>query len=418
VCDTVCVLGADGTLFAKNSDRPVTEAQVVEHHGRRAAGSDLRTQYLTIDDPGAWASVLSRPVWLWGAEHGVNEHRVAIGNEMVNTRDDPRSAAPALIGMDLVRLGLERASSADEAVAVMTDLLDRHGQGGVGDAVNDMAYWSSFLVADPHAAWVLETSGRAWAARQVSGGDAISNRLTLRTDWTRASAGVLPGTDVDSWRDPAVSTAFTDGRLGASRAFVERRLAASTAHVPSSGARAAVAHLRDHGTGPWGAPGDAGPVVPAPGDTGVDGDGVTVCMHVRDFETTTASMVAVLPARSEEPARLWVAVGSPCASVFVPTLAPSAGDGARPRPGAGAFPALLADDAFAQRMAQVARVAERDGDVLARVRGVLAPLEAELWDEADVMGGEPVAWKAFADSASRRVGDAVDGLLAAGMRAR
>ena len=420
MCDTVCVLGTDGTLFAKNSDRPVTEVQVVERHDRRPGGAALRTQYLTIDDPGAWASVLSRPVWLWGAEHGVNEHRVAIGNEMVNTTDDPRAAAPALIGMDLVRLGLERAASADEAVAVMTDLLARHGQGGVGDAVNDVSYWSSFLVADPHGAWVLETSGRAWAARQVSGGDAISNRLTLRSDWTRASPGVVPGTDLDSWRDPAVSTAFADGRLAAGRAFVARCLASSSSSSSSltSGARAAVAHLRDHGAGPWGAPGEVGPVVPAPRDTGVDGDGVTVCMHVRDFETTTASMVAVLPVLPEEPARLWLAVGSPCASVFIPTLGPSAGDGRSPHPGAGAFPALLADDAFAPRMAQLARAAERDADVLARVRAVLAPLEAELWDEADAIGGDLAAWEGFAASASRRVGDAVGLLLATGLGPR
>ena len=76
----------------------------------------LRTQYLEIPDGDAFATVLARPVWLWGAEHGVNEHGVAIGNEMVNTVDDPRIAPPALIGMDLVRLGLERAATADEAL--------------------------------------------------------------------------------------------------------------------------------------------------------------------------------------------------------------------------------------------------------------------------------------------------------------
>ncbi|MGH9017975.1 MAG: C69 family dipeptidase, partial [Acidimicrobiales bacterium] len=160
MCDTFCVLGDGVSLFAKNSDRPPSEPQVVGSFPRRPAGPGLRTQYLEIEDAGAAATVLSRPTWLWGAEHGLNEHGVAIGNEMIFTADDPGPAPPALIGMDLVRLGLERGRSAEEALDAMTSLLDRHGQGGIGDEIHGLAYWSSFLVVDPAAAWVLETSGR------------------------------------------------------------------------------------------------------------------------------------------------------------------------------------------------------------------------------------------------------------------
>ena len=53
MCDTLCVRTNDAMLFAKNSDRHPDEAQVVEWHDRRAAGSELHTQYLTIADPGA-----------------------------------------------------------------------------------------------------------------------------------------------------------------------------------------------------------------------------------------------------------------------------------------------------------------------------------------------------------------------------
>src|SRR6185503_9640723 len=102
--------------------------------------------------------------------------------------DDPRLAEPALIGMDLVRLGLERSRTAEQALEVMTALLERHGQGGVADRTHAEAYFSSFLVADPTQAWVLETSARTWAARPVDDTAAISNRLTLGTDWARASA--------------------------------------------------------------------------------------------------------------------------------------------------------------------------------------------------------------------------------------
>ncbi|HXZ61395.1 MAG TPA: hypothetical protein VEG62_01545, partial [Acidimicrobiales bacterium] len=113
MCDTLCAPGPGGMVFAKNSDRPPGEVQVAWPFGRRASnGCTLRTQYLTIGDRGAHATFLSCPTWLWGAEHGVNEYAVAIGNERVSTTHDAAAAPPALIGMDLVRLGLERASGA------------------------------------------------------------------------------------------------------------------------------------------------------------------------------------------------------------------------------------------------------------------------------------------------------------------
>lgn len=226
MCDTVCVFHDHGTFFGKNSDRPVGEVQVVEAHRARAPGAGLRTQYLTIPDTGSGALVGSRPTWLWGFEHGVNEHRVAIGNERVFTTLDPNAEPAALIGMDLVRLALERGTTASGAVDVLTDLLERFGQGGVADATTGEPYFSSFLAADPTSAWVVETSGRSWAAKAVGdGGAAISNRLALADDWTRSSADVLTGTRFDERIDPASWPAASDRRL-------ECTLPAVTGFVP------------------------------------------------------------------------------------------------------------------------------------------------------------------------------------------
>jgi secernin len=368
MCDTLSVVGPAGTLFAKNSDRPPGEAQVVEPLPRRIGGGALRTQYLELADRGAAALLGSRPAWLWGCEHGVNEHRVAIGNEKVWTIDDPRAVPPALLGMDLVRLALERASSADDAFEVLTDLLGEHGQGGSGEEDHDEPYFSSFLIADPRGGWVVETSGRTWAARPVGTGAAISNRISLGTDWTHASAGVAPGRDFQSWRDPDAPTGIADHRLAATGSCV------STAHRGSAlaiGPADLVATMRDHGDGPWGTPGGTLRTSPVP--TGVDAEwnGVTVCMHVRDYQATTASMVADLPVDAEAPLRAWVALGSPCASVYVPVFPP------------GRAPAALAAPATWTRFAALARRVEADPDALDQVRAVLAPVEAELWDAAD-----------------------------------
>jgi secernin len=385
MCDTLCAIGPDRTLFGKNSDRPVAEAQVAEVYGRRAAGARLPATHIELDDADGFALLGSRPTWMWGVEHGVNEHRVAIGNEKLYTVDDPHAAEPGLLGMDLVRLGLERGRTADDALAVMTELLERHGQGGSGEADHDEPYFSSFLVSDPGNAWVLETSGRTWAARPVEDGAAISNRITLGTDWERSSADVAAGTDFDRWRDPAAPTGIADHRLSATRQCLATGAAALTAADVA-------ATLRHHGDRAWGAPGsDPSDVSPPPTHVADDWSGVTVCMHVRGYQVTNASMVAELPADSESPLRAWLALGSPCASVYVPVFPP------------GDVPLELSDPASWTRFAALRdRVeTERGAEELSEIRSVLGPLEAELWEEADTAGTAGEAWRRVDDALTK-----------------
>jgi secernin len=277
VCDSLCALapatGTGVTLFAKNSDRPPDEAQRLEHFPARRDSGLVRATYVEVDPhPGETVGVVgSRPWWMWGLEHGVNEAGVAIGNEMIFTTADPRGLPPGLVGMDLVRLGLERATTAEEAVGVVVELLQRHGQGGSGQYGTDRPYWSSFLVVDPGDAWVLETSDREWATERVDRTRAISNRTTIPAF-----------TEVH--RHPKQPDELVDPRWEASR----KVLAAEPVGVDD-----VAAHLRCH--------------------TGEKG--YTVCMHVDGLEATTASVIAELgPDRS---LARWCA-GSPCSSVYVP----------------------------------------------------------------------------------------------------
>lgn len=396
MCDTLCAIRPAGALFAKNSDRPLREVQLIEPYARRSRGSPLRTQYLTLDDPGAHALLGSRPDWLWGFEHGVNEHRVAIGNEKVYTTGDPFAEPAALIGMDIVRLGLERGGTADEALEAMTSALERHGQGGVADKTSNEPYFSSFLIADPLSGWILETAGRTWAAAPVTGAAAISNRLTIRTEWTRASADVPSGADWDAWRNQAAPTGYADVRLAASRACLA---APAEALTPADLA----AHLRSHGDGPWARPGDpAGAISPIPAQANpVSGTGITVCMHVAGYQSTTSSMIVELPADPNAPLRAWVAPGSPCAGIYVPVFPPHA------------MPAALGDPNVWARFAGLRDYAWQGPDALAEVRAALAPLEAELWAEADDVALDADKHAAFVESAWRRVAGVLERLSAA-----
>src|ERR1700675_4858850 len=144
-CDTLVALPPatrDGVaIFAKNSDRPPRECQRIVQLPARTTppGAGVRCQYLEIPDVPRTAAILgSQPWWLWGLEHGVNEHRVAIGNETVFAKE---ALGPSgLVGMDLVRLGLERARTATEALDVITTLIETHGQGGSGHVHMDWPY--------------------------------------------------------------------------------------------------------------------------------------------------------------------------------------------------------------------------------------------------------------------------------------
>jgi secernin len=342
VCDTLCVRHGDGMWFAKNSDRHPAEAQVLEWHTRRARVVEVTTQYLTIPEGEASAFLGSRPTWLWGCEHGVNEHGVTIGNEKIFTVDSPRLLPPALLGMDVVRLVLERAHTIDDALDLCTSLVETYGQGGSGEPFDDEPYFSSFLLADARGAWVVETSNRTWVAKPAGDGTSISNRVSLTTDWTRASPDVAPGADFDERRLPQVPTTRADHRLAVTRACVARG--------PVVEAHDLAATLRDH--------------------TDANGSGFSVCLHRPDFHAqTTASMIVDLRTDGG-PTRVWSCLGNPCVGVYVPMFPP-------------AVVAELADEKQWHRFARLRDRVEAHPEDRERVRSVLAPVEDELWTAAD-----------------------------------
>lgn len=188
MCDSMIALKsdtADGVaVFAKNSDRPPNEGQFVQYVPAEdhPTNSTVKCTYIEIPQAGHTNAVLlSKPYWIWGAEMGVNDHHVVIGNEAVFPKD-PVEKNTKLIGMDLVRLGLERGNTAREALDVIRELLTKFGQGG-SCVIGAEYYYSSFLIADADDAWVLETAGPRYAVKHVTQSDSISNYLTIGTDY-------------------------------------------------------------------------------------------------------------------------------------------------------------------------------------------------------------------------------------------
>lgn len=299
MCDTfVSTATTDGSvILGKNSDREPNEA----HELRMLPASDqpdtVRTTYLEIPQVRhTHAVMLSKPYWIWGAEMGVNEHGVSIGNEAVFTKA-PREREPGLLGMDLLRLALERAGTVDEAVSVITTLLERYGQGGEAGHTHHLVYDNSFIIADRAGAVVLETVGRDWAVRRVEQRASISNGLTITTP-DDASPGLV-GTEVKDRAD-FLYTRFSDSAARQCRTYD-----GLSGDLDVLGA---MRLLRDHGdTGPqWS---------PARGITGQ-----TVCAHAGfgpiRVAQSTGSMVSHVTADS---ITVWVTgTSAPCTSVFKP----------------------------------------------------------------------------------------------------
>lgn len=320
MCDSLVARGEwtrDGaTLFAKNSDRRGREPQPFVQ--RTAAfyprGSRLRCTHIEIDQVGETYRVMGHsPDWCWGFEQGVNEFGVAIGNQAVWTRE-PCEREPGLIGMDLVRLGLERGRNAREALEVIASLVEAYGQGGSAfAATGDGGYQNSFLIADGESAWVLETAARSWAARETTRA-ALTNELSLGTDWqigTRqlergaVQGGFWNGQSRLDFRSAYHRADFPECQTHQRKVAAQRCLA-----QPELGLNDFVACLRDHGD--LDAP-------PRPELSIEDGTGFSLCMHADPISETTASLVAALPV--EVDARPWpvfVSFAAPCTGLFMP----------------------------------------------------------------------------------------------------
>ncbi|MEM4886057.1 MAG: C69 family dipeptidase [Thermofilum sp.] len=310
MCDTLVALKdatrGGFTIFAKNSDREPNEAQVVEFHPRRSTAEErVKCTYIEVEQVDeVYAVLICRPYWMWGAEMGVNEHGVAIGNEAVFTRE-PYSRK-GLTGMDLVRLALERSRNAKEAVDWITRLIEEHGQGGSCSAARSFYYHNSFLIADPGSAWVLETAGREWVAKRVSDVASISNALSISSDWDSASRKVAElaskgeanfARRYSDWFYTRMAKgrerqAFTMGKLREAKGSIDFFFAANL--------------LRSHSFEPYD---------PSRGSMR------DVCMHAGGLarpSQTACSLIALLYDRA--PLAFTTGTSTPCISMFKPVL--------------------------------------------------------------------------------------------------
>ena len=337
-CDTFAVVGEAGggtTLVGKNSDRPVRECQVLRRHPARNGSDRLRLAYVELPDvPEPLPHVGSSPYWCWGHEMGVNVHGVTIGNEALFTRDwaagvaacaDGAGPEPGILGMELLRLGLERSDTAEAAVSVITDLLSSTGNG--------VPAWSA------RTGRTRRTTTPSWS------------RTPPRSSYWRRPVGTGPcaGSSRDPSPSPTNRRSDRTGRRSCRPCRSEPRRKGGRAppdgstSPPPSPTRPR--HCRCHTSGCSG-PGNSSQS-PSTGRSGFPGgpedpfrplrrtflagpafnparpDFHTLCMHGHPsgftWGNTAASMVTQIPAGGQ-PLMWWNAV-TPCTGIYIPVSA-------------------------------------------------------------------------------------------------
>jgi dipeptidase len=173
----------EGGIFAKNSDRSCNEPNLVQFiPGGETKEETVMCTYISVPQVKKKHSVLLvRPSWMWGAEMGINELGVIIGNEAVFTKSKGKKTN-RLLGMDILRLALERADNAKEGLDEIISALTTYGQGGNCGFDKKFYYDNSFLVADRHDAYIIETSGYEYKTKKLGNYGNISNRLSIEED--------------------------------------------------------------------------------------------------------------------------------------------------------------------------------------------------------------------------------------------
>lgn len=194
MCDTFVALPAvtvnKSVILAKSADCEVNEANALVRIPRQKhiPGEVVRLTHLAIPQAEeTYEIILTKAFWTYGCEIGVNEFGLAMGEEAVYTTQENIEEKDGVIGPDLMRIGLERTKTCQQAIEIMTGLLEKYGQGGNCEMSGNSHFDSSFLMSDTREAYILETAGRDWAIKRIDDIGSISNMLIIGEDWDQYS---------------------------------------------------------------------------------------------------------------------------------------------------------------------------------------------------------------------------------------
>jgi len=297
-------------ILCKNSDREPNEAQSIIHiHHTQHTSDKVKLTYIEIPQvKNTYEVYLSKPFQMWGAEMGVNECGVAIGNEAVFTKFSFAKKNNGLTGMDMIRLALERKNSAKSALEYIIELIETYGQDACGGYENkNFFYHNSFLIVDKKEAYCLETADKFWAYKKLNHFYAISNGLTILDDYDEIHPQAIEYAKQKKWYNEEgpfnFRKAFSDkfytymGKCDVRRQISEKVAQKEKIHV-----RDCIQTLQSHGN-----------------NTKKLDSMESICLHSGGLQTpseTTGSMIAIL---RDSIMTVWLTGTShPCLSLYKP----------------------------------------------------------------------------------------------------
>ncbi len=318
MCDTFIALPSvtknKTIIFGKNSDREPNEAQAIVRFPRRKnTEKNVRCTFIEIPQVAeSYEVILSKPFQMWGAEMGVNEFGVTIGNEAVFTKVKIDKSNNGLTGMDLLRLALERSQTAKDALNCISDLLKTYGQDACGGYENkDFFYHNSFMIADKEEAWILETAGREWVAKEVKDYGSISNGLTIGEDFDMISENVTSFAQEKGWHKTGnfdFHKSYSDPLMSwASGCKIRQKITSERASIEGFTVKSAIELLSSHHLSDQ----DFAPHKATTSD---------VCMHATSMlnpSHTVGSMIVEI--RKDKPTTIWLTgTSNSCLSIYKP----------------------------------------------------------------------------------------------------
>lgn len=120
-------------------------------------------------DTGKYLGKIPQAPQTYNVVGNMNEHQLAISETTFGGRKELQQQEGAIIDYgSLIYMTLQRAKTAREAIAIMTDLVARYGYASGGE---------SFSLSDPNEVWIMEMIGKGqgekgavWVARMVPDG--------------------------------------------------------------------------------------------------------------------------------------------------------------------------------------------------------------------------------------------------------